>query len=112
MLCLRVMQQGRGGTAFGGEAELNTQLTREELSAWVDVVIAGPVGVLVLIGLWEPIVEIADRWADGGSLARTLPLTLFAAILVLVGVIPLSVIFSRHLRRHLRIWLSSHSHQE
>lgn len=73
----------------------------------------GSVGAaLFLITFWEPIVGMADRWIDGDSLGRTLPLTLVLAVLPLVLLFLLSASLSRWLlNRCHRLWLA-HRHQE
>ena len=65
----------------------------------MDVAFSGLVGGLALIGVSEPIVETADRWAERDSLLNTLPLPLFKAALVLVEVNSLAVLLCRQLRR-------------
>lgn len=51
--------------------------------------IAGSAGVLALVEVPATIQDMVDRWADGGSLAYTLPLTVLLLLLFLVAVIVL-----------------------
>lgn len=93
----------------GDGAERDVQPMRQAAVEWVDVAVSGSLGVLSLVGLWEPIVETADRWAEGDSLSNTLPLTLFVAALVLAVVVLLAAMLCRWLRRRLRQRWSSHT---
>lgn len=52
-----------------------------------DLAIGGIAGVLGVVGLWEPLVEMTDRWEEGGSVVSAVTLTAFLAIVVLVVVL-------------------------
>ena len=73
----------------------------------------GSVGAaIVLITFWEPIVGMADRWVDGGSLGHALPITMVLAVLPLVLLILVSASLSRLLIKCCRrLWLA-HRHQD
>lgn len=80
---------------------------------WVkNVAIAGCFGVLALVELWVPIQEMADRWAGGGPLATTLPLTGYLGALFLVVVIPVGAVCCGELRKRFWLWWTSHRHMD
>lgn len=94
-----------------GGAEADVQSGVQSHAEWVrDIAIAGPVGVLALVGLWEPIVEMADRWADDGSPASTLPLTVFLGVLFLAVVILLGTICWGQKRWRCHLWRAPRAH--
>ena len=73
----------------------------------------GVVGAtLFLIAFWEPIVEMADRWIDGGSLATTLPLTVILAGPPLVVLFLVSAWLKRWLMSRCHRWWTARVHQE
>lgn len=85
----------------------NVDMTPE----WVkNVAIAGSLGVLALVELWVPLQEMADRWAGDGSLANTLPLTVYLCALFLVVVIPVGAMCCGELRKRFWLWWTSHRH--
>lgn len=97
-----------------GEIEHDMLLARQVAAEWMKGVAKdGCVGVaMALIAFWEPIVETADRFAGGESLAHTLPLTMLLAALPLALLFQLSASVSRRLMRRCHFWWSMRVHQE
>lgn len=89
-------------------------LARQAAAEWMKGVAKdGCVGVaLALIAFWEPIVETADRFAGGESLAHTLPLMMLLAALPLALLFQLSASVSRRLMRRCHVWWYTRVHQE
>lgn len=86
--------------------EGDTRPTVQSRAELVDVFMAGLAGAAALGWLWEPIVEVVDRWSDSESLARTLPLTVFLVAVFLVVAVPLGAMCFRQLRRRFDTYLS------